>query len=170
MSNFANWSPGEWCAAIGCALIATAFGGCGTYILVKKGKRRRMTHEEITARILNDDITDRPAWSAGGPGVGFRVEARANTDTLRKYAARGEWGLFLSWALLNIGWTSGFTLLFLAILFDSDAPAYAYVLGAVFVAPFPLVALFMPIAALFTKIDEGADDDLVEMPEPGHRR
>jgi hypothetical protein len=169
MSHTAHWSASEWFAAIGCALIVSSIGP-GAYVVVKKGKRRRMTHQEIKERILNDDITDMPTWSAAGPGVGVKVEASANTDTLRNYAARGEWGLFLSWSLTNIGWTSGFSLLFLAMLLESDAPIIAWVAGIVLVAPFPLVALFMPFAALFTKIDEGADDDVVEMVDYTQRR
>ena len=169
MSHTAGWSVSQWCAAIGCGLIVSSIIS-GVYYVSKKGKRRRKTHQEIKERILNDDITDMPAYSVAGPGVGVKVEASVNTDTLRKHAARGEWALFCSSSLMTFGWTSGGLLLFITMMMESDAPIFVFGIGVILFAPFALVALFMPVAALFTKIDEGADDDLVEMPEPGHRR
>jgi len=169
MSHIANWSASHWCAAIGVFLIVVSIVS-GFYYVSKKGKRRRKTHQEIKESILSDDITDMPTYSVAGPGVGVKVEASLNTDTLRKYAARGEWMLFVTGSLMTIGWTSGGLLLFILVLIESDAPFWAFAIGVILWLPFPLVALFMPFAALFTKIDEGADDEVPEMPEPARRR
>lgn len=152
MSQTASWTASQWCAAIGCALFVNAIGW-GTYVVVKNGKRRKMTHQELKERILNDDITDMPTYSVAGPGVGVKVEASADTNTLREAAARGDWGVFWGWPIMSFSWMAGVQLIIVTVAIESDTPLFAIGCG-LFLVPMALSALAMPFVALFSKPPE----------------
>jgi hypothetical protein len=156
VSQTASWTASQWCAAIGFALIVNAIAW-GTYVVVKTGKRRKMTHQELKERILNDDITDMPTYSVAGPGVGVKVEASADTNTLRAAAARGDWGVFWGWPIMTFSWTTGTQLIIVMVAIESETPLFAIGCGIFFV-PLALSALAMPFVALFSKPPEEVDE------------
>ena len=162
VSQTASWTASQWCAAIGCALIIGAIG-LGIYVVVKDGKRRKMTHQELKERILNDDITDMPTYSVAGPGAGVKVESSFDMNSLRQAAARGDWGLFWSWPLMTFGWIAGAQLIIVTVAIESEAPIFAIGCGIVLV-PLALGALSMPFIALLSK-PPVEEEESVEIPK-----
>lgn len=167
MSQSAGWSVQTWCYLIGGSLLVIGLS-VGAYILVKVGKRRRMTDQELKERILNDDITDMPTYSVAGPGIGVRVEASATTDTMRELAAEGKWKLFWSWPICTVGWTSGAQFLITGLALDMEAPIVALISGIIFV-PAAIVWAYRPFGVL-AEIKAQKDIPSDETPESMQRR
>jgi hypothetical protein len=157
----ASWTTSQWCAAIGCTLILISFG-FGTYVVAKKGKSRRMTHQELKKAILRDDITDMPTYSVAGPGVGVKIEATADLDTMREAAARGEWGVFWSWPITIVCLCTGGLLIFVTVAIESKMQLFAWIGGLCF-GPWAIAWIVIPIVALFSK-RETKDED-AELPD-----
>jgi hypothetical protein len=128
-----------------------------TYILRTHGRVREKTQGEIRDRVLNDDISDWPAYSVGGPGVGVKIEASCSTDTLRALAARGEWGLFWAWPFFQFSWATAVQLFATAFFIAARVSFVAWITGLIFV-PAALAEFFMAGSALKTKNDDQVMD------------
>jgi len=90
-------------------------------------------------------------------GVGVEATLKVNIDTLRKARQRGDWKTFWLWpvsitcifvGVLAAFWTP-------MLVFGAELPLF---LAAGFWLVFPLFFWFMAWAAVYTKIDLGADD------------
>jgi hypothetical protein len=92
-----------------------------------------------------------------GKAVGYEVKMKANIDTLRKAAGRGDWLTFWLWPAMICSWCLGFWLVFMATFAVFRVPAILVIVTTGFIALIVLIALFMPWAAIYTKIDLDAD-------------
>lgn len=121
------------------------------YLLRRGGSTRALNETELeTLGRTPDGNPVRMHW-VGARGA--RVEARADLETLRRAAERGDWALFSAWPGLFISVGSAFVLLVVAICTPRSKDMGIILWtgggsGLFFVA----VGLFMPFAALFTDI------------------
>jgi hypothetical protein len=145
-----DWTVFKAMLAVGflCMLIGLSFG---LYILKRAGHERALNEEELeTLGRTPDGNPVRMHWAGA---KGSRVEARADVQTLRSAAERGDWAMFWAWPCSIVSWSSGFALIFssLAIL-DPEAWWVPVFLGGMPCFLFAAVGLFMPWAALYTNI------------------
>ena len=124
-----------------------------TYLLRRAGTKRALDEEELqTLGRTPDGNPVRMHWVGAKCA---RVEARADLDTLRRAAERGDWALFWAWPCFLISWGGAFGVLFsaMSILDPKEWPVYIFTGGAAGLF-FIIVGLFMPWAALYTNIDK----------------
>ncbi len=152
-----NWTLNE------CLLVSAVFLvllAAGLFIVLfrhVKGRVQRMSREETWDLLMNaakarTDIRTSPVLQ--GPAVGLKAELKCNIDTLRRAARRGDWLTFWLWPIVLSGWSTGFWLLFMAVV---PREPFFIVLVTVIPAFIVFVAWFMPWAAIYTNIDLDAD-------------
>jgi len=162
-----DWTLTKCLAAAGVFLMLV--GGGLFFVLFKhvKGKVGRTSRAEVW-----DDINSSfgvgirtdflaPTMLYAGPAAGVKVQLKANIDSLRQAARRGDWLTFWLWPSLLSSWSIGVWLLFMAF-------CRRELLLAILISVIPgfilLVAWFMPWAAIYTNIDLNAD---AQQPAPG---
>jgi hypothetical protein len=124
-----------------------------------KARGRRLSSEEAGAVALYPATTQlQELQTIRSKGVGYAVNLSCNIDSLRNAAKRGDWLTFWLWPALICTWCIGGWLILMAFtgLFSGSRRAFG-ILGAVALSPIVLIALFMPWAAIYTRIDLGAD-------------
>jgi hypothetical protein len=142
------------------ALSLLVGGALLTYVLRREGRKRALEAQELeTLGRTPDGNPVRMHWVGA---QGSRVEAKADLETLRRAAERGDWALFWAWPCLLISWGSGFGLFFsaLSILDPKEWQLYVF-LGGGSGLLFAAFGVFMPWAALYTNIDKPS-----KTPEP----
>ena len=159
------WTLARICALSGGAFLVLA--GLLFVILFKHvgGKVRRLSPTEagyVSVYSAHRHYLPEPIESKG---VGYGVELTANIDTLRKAARRGDWLTFWLWPALMSSACVGLWLLFMSMCMALDVPRFVAILATATLAPIFLIAWFMPWAAIYTKIDLGAEGSKVEVPE-----
>ena len=158
MNQSAAWPTSAWCFVTGLACLVIGLGA-GVYILVKKGKRRRMTPEELNMRVLGHDIHETPNYSVVGPAVGVWVEAEATADTLRELAAQRDWKVFWCWPICMVSWMLGFQLFATGIAIEMEHPIVAIISG-IFLVPGVIVWAYRPFGVLYANDRTPEDEPL----------
>jgi hypothetical protein len=155
-----RWTVARALGALAALLLLLAFGVFLPYILVRHGRARSMTADELAYMGRRDPGEIRMNYVGARGG---RIEASASIDTLRRLAKRGDWALFCAWpAMLSCG---GMSFVCGCMAWAVSEPKMSWIMtgvAAFILLTFVGIALFMPWAALYTNIDldvDGPDPD-----------
>jgi hypothetical protein len=150
-----DWPSGGVLLALGLLSFAIG-GGALAYILVKRGRTRAATPDEVTNQLMRRTAAEQVSYAASS-GSGVRREVSFGIDDLRLIAKRGEWTLFWACPISFVGFGLGFQFIFMAASVWAHTAGFA--LAASFVCfVFCFSGPFMAWAALYTDIDAGTAD------------
>ena len=139
-----------WLLIAGIALVLFALLGLG-YVLLRRGKVRRKTNQEVVDRFMRWDAEDQASYAVGR-GVGVAIEANMTLNDLREVATQGDWKLFWGFPTFFFGFGAGFELIALAVSIRNHDPSIAFYPSLALV-PFGLIGPFIAWAALYSDID-----------------